>query len=566
MFEREREGHTLTLKRPARLVSSATRLDAEYRAARWAHHRLLDFEDQHQQVIDDVAEACAPGISQVGRILARLAKRDKWAQRATAGAWAPRPRPALTSTLRARLASLRAQRDADPRWKEALGWADEQVGTPKQVRRRRAKSPSKVKRRKGESDEAWEKRFALLTTDETDEHYAAKVAAAPRRTRREEYRSQFYQQRQCYWGTWNALVRSVDQARADVLRQRKQGVQSGWRRPRFGDPLSLSADAGGFRVVHRDGVWWTVELRIGTATGKGAEWVRIRAKCGNWHDVPDDADITNAKLTRRKDGQRWAYTLSLTVKGVVKNSHPMAKSGLVSFDWGHREHGHDRAREGIRAFVWTGDDGNTGEVLIPAECRRCLDKIDVLKARMDDAFNARKRAMGLRERNRHTYRRKLLRSGVRTEEESNWLKWETRYERQVERLRRRWQNLRKETYTQAVRSLRRRYAKFAFEDESNASLKRQQKDEQMSRRARANRDLSARYEFVSLCERYGAEIVPVSARNTTRECPSCGHLGENTAELVSVCLSCGTARDKDYGAARVILRRAEGALANRAAE
>ena len=88
----------------------------------------------------------------------------------------------------------------------------------------------------------------------------------------------------------------------------------------------------------------------------------------------------------------------------------------------------------------------------------------------------------------------------------------------------------------------------------------------MVRRKRANRDLTARYDFVSLCERFGAELVPVPSRNTTRECPSCGHLGENGPELLAACPACGTARDKDRGAAVVILRRAEEALANHAAE
>lgn len=556
----------LTLSRPAKIVSSEHRLDDEYRAARWAHHRLLDFEDKHQQHLDEVSEQCAPGIVRVGRMIARLSRRAMRRKRSNAGTWTPDPRPQLMASLRIRLSELKKERDADPRWKDALKWADDPVGSPKAVRRRRAKDPSKVKRRKSETDEAWQKRFDMLTSDETEEHYQAKVAAAPRRTRREEYRTNLYTERRCYWGTWNALLRSVDHARNDVLKQRKQGLPADWRRPRFGDAQSLSTEPGGFRIVERSHLWWIIDLRIGTATGKNAEWVRIRAKCGNWHHIPDDANITTAKLTRRKDGQRWAYSISLTIEGVEKKARTLATTGLVSFDWGHREHGHGRAKEGIRAFVWLGDDGQQGEVIIPAECRRSLDEIDALKSRMDQAFDARKASMRLHDKNRHTYRRRLLRSGVQTEEEGQWLTWEMRYERRVGRLRKRWQNLRKEVYTHAVRDLRSRYAKFAFESESNASIKRQQKDDQMIRRARANRDLTARYEFVELCKRFGAEIVPVSARNTTKECPSCGHLGDNTAELVTVCPACGTARDKDFGAAEVILRRAKGALAKYAAE
>lgn len=558
----------LTLNRPAKIESDEHRLDTEYRAVRWAHHRLLDFEDQHQRVLDAAAEQAAPGITRVGRILAKLARRAKRAAHTPEGTWAPNPRPELAKALRGRLAVLRKQRNADPQWKSALAWADEQTGEPKAVRRRKAKDPSKVQRRKNETDEAFAKRFELLTHDETDEHYAAKVAAAPRRTRREQYRAEIYRQRRCYWGSWNAVVRSVDQARADVLRRRKQGMPSEWRRPRFRNPVTLAADAGGVRVIEAGRLWWTLEIRIGLAD----EWVRIRAKCGNWHDFEPD-QITTAKLTRRKDGERWSYSLSLTVEGVEKREGRQEKrapewatDGTVAFDWGHREHGHPNERDGLRAFAWLGDDGAKGEVLLPRECREALDEIDAMKGRLDTAWNARKKTLGLSDRNRHGYRRRLMRSGVRTEEESNWLQWEMRYERRIAKRRKRIANLRKETYIQAVRMLRKRYRNFAFEGEAVESIKRQQTEDETRRRVRSNRDMVTRYEFVALCERFGAVLTTVPARNTTRECPDCGHLSENGPELLVTCAGCGRTRDKDEGAARVILRRAEEALAPHAAE
>jgi transposase len=167
----------------------------------------------------------------------------------------------------------------------------------------------------------------------------------------------------------------------------------------------------------------------------------------------------------------------------------------------------------------------------------------------------------------------LLKQGVRTKEEADWLRWEMRYERRIARCRKRSQNLRKETYLRAVRELRQHYVEFVFEDERihDPTRKRQtirelQTDEQMRHRARSNRDLAARYEFTQICERYGAEILTVSARNTTRECPECGNLDENTAELLLACSGCGKVRDKDFGARQVILRRSYEPLADMAAE
>lgn len=547
----------LGINRPARIESDADALDAEFRAARWTYHRLLDFEDEHQRVLDAAAEAAAPGILRVGRILHKLARREKWAARATSGTWAPDPRPELAARLRARLEELRKTRNADPRWKDALKWADEQVGEPKKVRRRRAKDPSKVTRRKTETEEAFRKRFELLTNDEDDEHYAAKLANPPRDTRRDTHRKQLYRETRVYWGTWNGLLKAVEQARSAVLKQRKAGTSASWKRPRWSDPGTLYAERGGFRIVERGPLWWTIEMRL----GGDDQWARCKAKCGNWHGGIA-APIVGAQLTRRRDGNRWKHSISLVID-VSKDVAPFATRGAVAFDWGHREHGHDRAVEGIRAFTWIGEDGERGEVLIPSECRRLLDEVDAIKERLDSAFNARKASMKLPERNRYRYRSRLMRSGVRTEEETRWLRWEMRYERRLTKRRKRVQNLRRETYLQAVRELRRRYGVFVFEDEKVQRLKQKAIDEQGPRRRRSNRDLAARFEFTALCEWYGADVITVPARNTTRECPECGDLVENGPELLVACPGCGTVRDKDYGAARVILGRGLEALAKR---
>lgn len=567
----------LTLSRSASVAAEHLRLiEQECSSVRWTHHRLLDFEFAHQAVIDAAAEAIIPGVTRVGSLVSRLMRRAKRAARTTEGAWCPPPKPALLSRLRARLAEMRLVRNADPRWKAALGWAEEPVGEAKACRRRRAKPADKIKRRKNETGEAFAERFALLTTDETDEHFAQKLAQARRETRRDVFRKSLYRERRIYWGTWNALLRSVDQARADVLKRRREGLPADLRRPKFRDPVSLAADDGGFRIVERNvpgkrggAIWWVVEMRVGT----GDEWVRVRAKCGTWHAIPEGAKIATAKLTRRMDGQRWVCSLSLTVETNKPGDERRATSGVVAFDWGHREHGHPREDEGLRAWTWRGDDGRTGEILIPAQCRNMLDEIDELKSRVDKAFDARKAARGLPDRNRHGYRIRLMRSGVQTAEEALWLQWEMKYERRIQARRDRIANIRKEVYTQAVRELRQSYARFAFEDErvhdpsrNRKSIREVQTDEQMPRRKRANRDLATRYEFVSLCERFGADIIPVTARNTTRECPTCGQLGENGPELLTACPGCGTVRDKDEGATVVILRRAQEALASHAAE
>jgi hypothetical protein len=57
------------MSRPAIVLSDADALAAEMRSARWIYHRLLDFEDQHQAVLDDAANLSAPGIVRAARTI-----------------------------------------------------------------------------------------------------------------------------------------------------------------------------------------------------------------------------------------------------------------------------------------------------------------------------------------------------------------------------------------------------------------------------------------------------------------------------------------------------------------
>lgn len=524
----------LCMARPATVLANAAGLDIEFRDARWTYHRLLDIEDEHQVLVDRTAEECAPGIVRCGRLVARLHRRARRRERTTAGRWSPNPRPELLARLTRRLGELREQRNADPDWKEALRWFD----LP--------------------DDDAPSRGGARRKAGETDEQFAERCAnRRDRLTRREARRAALYEQRRVHWSTWNALLHAVDQARAAVLKRRKAGMPAEWRRPRWDDPSTITAEPGCWRIIERGSPWWILDLRLLEG------WVRLRAKLGNWHAF-DERNIRRVQLTRRKSGRAWTYSLTASISGVTKRvSEGFAPAGLVALDWGHREHGHSTAANGMRVFTWLGADGASGEILLPAECRALLDAIDATKARMDQCWNARCATLGDRQRGRYGYRQEILRRGVLTNEEANWLTWETRYERRLESMRARLENLRRETYLQAVHALRQRYAQFAIEDETTTSHRRRATEKMESRRKRSNRELSARYAFVQLCEQSGAELIPVPARNSTRECPDCGALAENGPEIVIVCVGCGRARDKDHGACRVILSRAREALAKR---
>jgi hypothetical protein len=556
---------TLAMSRPARVPRNAIALDREYKSARYIHHRLLDFEDAHQRILDDVQEECAPGINRVARILATLRRRKRRGSRSTK--WVPGCHPELMASLSKRVAELRKTRNADSRWRVALAWADSPGDD--------AQSRGKTRRKKGEG---W---TGFLMRDAEK-----RARGRDRMSRREQYRSELYaahvgaeasQRSRIYWGTWNALVKSVDQARGDVMKLRRSGMPAEWRRPRWDDDSSLHADSGGFRILGQSGACWVIEMRLHTG------WARFRAKVGGhsaWHEVPLDAKFKTCKLTRRRIANEYQYTVSIVVSGMPDERtrsvdftpdprghgtkgrlELLDGQGVVGLDWGHREHGHPNHHLGIRAFTWVGDDGQRGEVLIPAECRELLDSIDAMKSRLDTTFTAR----GVASRNRHVYRSRLMRSGVRTQEEGRWLEWETKYEQRIARARKRIANLREQVYFTALRELRIRYRHFAIEDEPGEHHRKLDTEEQTRHRKRQNRDLVARYLFLTICERLGGVVVPVSARNTTRRCPKCGTLGENGPELLIACPKCGTVEDKDERASEEILLRGQAVLAEREA-
>lgn len=328
------------LHRPASIWSDPFLLDQEYKNARWTYHRLLDFEFQHQDLIDKTAEEIAPGILAVGRILARLKKRNKWAERATKSdkSWLPKPRPALEEALKERLATLRAKRNKDPRWKKALRWADESDEEAPQkgkARRRRAKDPSKIVRKKTETEEQYHARLERLTRDETEEEFEVRKAKRNNKmSRREMYRNKLYAERKIYWGTWNALIASVDQSRKDVLKRRKQGLPAEWNRPKWDEPLTLVATAGGFKIINKTNKWWSFQMRLLEG------WVDFNAKAGTWHRLTGEEKIKECKLTRRKTAAGWRYSVSLAIENAPENREGFSDTGTVALDWGHREHGH----------------------------------------------------------------------------------------------------------------------------------------------------------------------------------------------------------------------------------
>lgn len=506
------------IKRPA-IVEETPELDREYRAARWVYNRLLDFEFEHQRRLDEVS----PRLSRVGRLIARLNRRDRWRERASSGTWAPRERAELRAALIELRDQLRKDRNANPRWKEVLNWPREKAGE------------KKCRRKRGESDEDFEVRKAKAF-----------------RSRREMHVLEVYADSRCNWATFNAQKASVDQALKMVLKVRKAGMPAQLRRPKRQDPGRITAARNGqqigFEVLDQDKhPWWTMRLRLKSG------WVRFRAKVGNFDEVPDDATIKVVELCRRREGQIWKYHVCITVEGSWPECERQPNH-VVGIDTGHRFF----PDGSIRAWVWYGSDGARGEVVLPPKCQELLEKAQTIQTELDKRFNS----FGTRHRSRHAYRAHLLRSGVRSEEEQAWLTWETRREIDIKAKKRRAREIRTKLYEAVLRQLRHRYRACGI-DVNGRSVQRLQKEEQQSHKSRRNRDLTAAYELKTLCERYGIGDSGATARKSTMECPGCGQERETSKDLIIWCPTCDLSCDQDFGAAYVMMCRTVEVLANR---
>lgn len=530
------------LNRPA-IIDKSNNLDTEFDSVRWVYNRLLDFEYQHQAVLDTAAEQAAPNIIRVGTLISRLNARKRRTERSndkTLG-----HHPGILKTLKDRLVTLRKERDKSDLWKSAKKW-DQEPATQDELELFSI-SEKKVRRQ----------------ASETEEKFLERQSKIQLRSRREFHELKLYKDIRCHYDSFTAAKNSIQQAKKKILQIRKEGRSAKFNRPRWSDRQSLTWQVSGGEKnqkkvldgyvagisIVRDNLWWSITVPIGSKKFGNNNSVTFRIKGGNWHQIPEDAKVSIIQLTKIRVGNSWKYTASITIDGSFEKKE-LATAGSIGIDWGHRE-----ISKTIRAFTWTDQDGKSDEIILPEKVREFLDLKDQIKSDLDKAFLVRKAAKQLQFRNRFQYRNYLLRLGVRTEEEVDWLTWEIKQDRRVTRLNQKINNIRNDLYTKKVLELRKKYSTFFVENISGEKFRELGKDQMSLHRSRQNRDVVARYKFNAIAKHYDANIVEVAAKNSTRECPDCGTLADPTKEIMILCLGCGNIRDRDHGASKVILRR-----------
>jgi Putative transposase DNA-binding domain len=331
-------------------------------------------------------------------------------------------------------------------------------------------------------------------------------------------------------------------------------------------PPRLGRDGKARRVGNKD--LRVLRLRIGTAEGKPiwAEFPMVYHR-----PIPPNSVIQMVQVSCRKIGTRTKWTVAITVnhqQPTITDPNALA----VGIDLGWR-----KVSEGLRIAMWSGSDGNEGEIICPQSVLDQLTKATEIKSIRDKEFDNIKphllafvknefvpdwlkdRVKTLDKWRSQSNMVKLLRHW-KTErfagDEEIWKKLEAwRYhERHLYQWERELDNKgrghRREIYRVAAAKFAEQYGTVGFENIRLDNMAR-------SGISGGNRFLSSPSEFRNACKNAirarGREYVEIPAAYTTID-HKCGHKNENIgAKMEYTCGGCGEQLDRDENAARNIL-------------
>lgn len=355
-------------------------------------------------------------------------------------------------------------------------------------------------------------------------------------------------------------------------------------------------------------------LRVGS-DGRApifAEWSLILHR-----PLPQGATIKWAIVHLRRHGPREEWSVDLTLE-LAERAAPLDPAGgsMVAVDVGWRRllaetdvgwrklpliEGDDAGPE-LRVGSWLGDDGQRGEIRVPARLLRALEKPSELRSLRDEKLDVVKAEMGraladlgaglpdwLREATRTLA---AWRSAARLAVVARrwrqarfpgdaaaydllqaWAKkdhhlwaWESGTARSSLRWRR-------EVYRIAASQMAKRYAIVVLEDLDLRVFARRKPVEDAAGEAQQPRTQRQRVAASSLVQALreafhaaGGDVLLVPAADTTRVCGTCGSVEvfDAAREVWHACGACGTAWDQDQNACVNMLRAARERLKGRA--
>ena len=320
--------------------------------------------------------------------------------------------------------------------------------------------------------------------------------------------------------------------------------------------------------------------------------------------IPEGAQINNAKLVRRRVGDRFKYMVCFSVR--VAEAEPVGeRRDAIGVDIGFRRTPGGAIR--TAAIAGTPDGFDSRIVELPEGFTRRVDRVEALQSALDDSAGRLGKALkpllkggAVLAEDHPRYR--TLRSVTATPVNrsvsfetayklSSWfgkkepetlpaaiqeklVAWRERYAddyREMHNLRKKNFGWRKERYRIVARELVAHGLPIGVERiDLSVFAEAKDRDNELSDTARRQRTLVAPSEFLgairNAAEREGVPVFEVSPRDTSRTCSACGVVNEDLgAEPEWRCPSCGAEHDRDVNAALNIARAAR-KMAVKAAE
>ncbi len=422
--------------------------------------------------------------------------------------------------------------------------------------------------------------------------------------------------RECSWGTGGDIEASVQQAtqKSHGMPRFRRWDGGGKFTVQIQGGMSIEDAFGGadtrLRIddlpnrdtidkVPRSKRMTTLHLRIGSDAERRPVWVSVPLI---YHrPLPPDAQIKRAYVTCKIVGKRPVWEAGFVLARESGWSKPdLADSGTVGIDVGWR-----LIDKGLRVAYFAGDDGQFGQVVLPYEWIETWKRIENRQSARDSAFNAARDRLAhwvderlraaekdatlsppewlierLKDRDGTRMTLRQWRSANRLwsvvahwrdnrfagdSEIYDWmLSWwreERREHDGIEGQRRHQIQHRDEQYRQVAVWLRRRYRTACVESCNWAKMQRNAEAEEEADDGALKHHMrrAAVGKLLELIREHVAQVVGVPAKDTTRKCHACGHVGGIDTEFIEVeCPECGVLIDQDKRAAlNLLAARAE---------
>lgn len=311
--------------------------------------------------------------------------------------------------------------------------------------------------------------------------------------------------------------------------------------------------------------------------------------------LPENAQVQNAKLIRKRNGDKFSYLVSLTVR-VPRSMATEVQAAAIGVDIGFRQLADQRVR--VAAIGGSEPEDECQIVEVSKEFIRRLEHVDALKASLDPSAEALGqfikpllKAGSVLPEDHPRYRfvrsiaaappivtmsfekayklaRWLLREpgALPPEVEKRALDWwqqNGRRYRELHNLRQKALAARKEEYRKIAAKIVKFGRPIGVEMiDLRVFAEAKDRDNKLGNTARSNRFLVAPSELLAAIRnaatKAGLPFHEVSARNTSKTCSACGVVNEKLgAEDSWTCAVCGVVHDRDKNAAVNIARRAK---------